>query len=1495
MRPFVLGMATLMVAASGLPAAKTAQSPTPVPASAIPSTCNVIGSDTPTSYCIAPKQRYWTVLRPGPGNPDVKYTGNYSQVANLELANLVEQSPGYCGPDGSGCTIDAMPGNDPVRWSHTHFQFNPVSAYAPGAGDTDASALCARNWTNTLQWDVQHASYLPACSGGQMDFFSHQAYTPDMTNVEGFGFGRDGFYLGGANHTEDEVDFANKSPYPIVWSRHYSARTKQWSFNYDRHVLFSADIAGQGAALDAFTVVLQRQDGQTYAFKGTKANHVWTWVADLRESQWDDPTAAPAPPILGKLASSEDLTSFSFKNHLGETENYDARGRLVSMQDRRNLPLQFSYDSQGRLGSVADASGRRLDVTYPSDVPTDPNALLTEAEFMDLYPDRVSDYPSAISDGSGQFALDYYFFRNIDTPAGFTQPANLRDPVVLGAVLTPDFSVATFYSYDDQSLLVSKMDAYGNLFNQYDYSDFNVSGVSVTHGTQPGTTRYGWNGVITPANHLALLESDSTSVKITSQSAPCPVCIGPEKASIQYDAAQNPIRLVDFNGHVQTRTYDMVRGLPLTITDNPGTPDERTRTFTWNARFDRPSSIVEPVTTTDGRQTRATTFSYDNNGNMTEWGQAVSGHSASGQSRFAYARNFNAFGQPATVYDANRSPTNYTYDNQGNLLTVTDALGHVTTLGSYDPFGNAGTITDPNGLTVRLTRDGQQRIISLEKGCDPSVGPDCHWETTTFTWTPFGKISGVTSPSGRALYYQYDDAERLVSIEAHAKNGRLLGTSAITENESGQPSRIRFLDSDGTAFETGTFDYDELNHLTQAVAGFGFRSTFTRDPENNLTSITNGINQKITQDFDGLNQLVKTTLPDSDTVELTRGIDGPVNALKDPAGNTTRWTWTGFGDVATRQSPDTGFSRYEYDFNHNVLIAVNAQGRALRNTFDKLNRMTVQTSNSGESLGFTYDTCPNGVGRLCSVSSPAGVTSFDYDLWGRVIRKGFVAAASDSFQTESRYQYTDQGELAYYHMPNGNTASYFAEDGHVPEIAVGANVLLSGASYDQFQRIKGWQWADGRQVRIDRDNNGYLRTLTTGDDAIDYVRDTAGFIGSISHLHNGSGTLLVGQGYTSRGYLSTHTQWGTYTYDDNGNRTRWSGPMGPFSLTVQNGSNRVATVNGAPVDVDATGNLLGMPGLNLVFDDWNHLRRASAGNSVTTYGFDGLGERVSKLTTTGSTTARKIWFHHDPKGHLLEIYVGQAGVGNGYSAADFIYLGDRPVGMEVNRVLYRIETDVRNQPIRVLDPSGTVVWSYESPEPFGASDPTETTVNGQPFVLDLRLPGQYFDAESGLVHDGERDFVPTLGRYLQADPEGLAHGTNPYLMANNNPFAERHAEDGARVVREKPGLVLPTPEAPSVEDLLSGFARASGLVMPAPRSVLAMEGLREEPAPLPAKDPMVHAGNPAPEVESVGQSREPGFRQSPAVRDTLGRLYRQAGPGNPGNPVLPSFVDDLLP
>ena len=82
----------------------------------------------------------------------------------------------------------------------------------------------------------------------------------------------------------------------------------------------------------------------------------------------------------------------------------------------------------------------------------------------------------------------------------------------------------------------------------------------------------------------------------------------------------------------------------------------------------------------------------------------------------------------------------------------------------------------------------------------------------------------------------------------------------------------------------------------------------------------------------------------------------------------------------------------------------------------------------------------------------------------------------------------------------------------------------------------------------------------------------------------------------------------------------------------------------------------------------------------------------------------------------------------------------------------------------MTDSTGAVVWSAQY-DPFGEATiaPSSTITNN------LRFPGQYFDAETGLHNNWHRDYNNELGRYNESDPIGLEGGINIYSYVANQP------------------------------------------------------------------------------------------------------------------------------
>lgn len=236
---------------------------------------------------------------------------------------------------------------------------------------------------------------------------------------------------------------------------------------------------------------------------------------------------------------------------------------------------------------------------------------------------------------------------------------------------------------------------------------------------------------------------------------------------------------------------------------------------------------------------------------------------------------------------------------------------------------------------------------------------------------------------------------------------------------------------------------------------------------------------------------------------------------------------------------------------------------------------------------------------------------------------------------------------------------------------------------------------------------------------------------------------------------------------------------------------------------DPAGNLLQQPGLNGVklqggnrllsangdvfdYNHRNHLcHQQRNGHTATQYGYDSrdmlvkcvleqgewqaqydpLGRRVSK-TCQGQTTqfywdTDRLVAEISPEGQLrIYLYVSTLAL------IPFMFIEYESVAAAPESgQRYFIFGDHLGTPIRVENELAQTVWQVRV-SPYG----TVQVEVGESFHMPLRFSGHYFDAETGLHYNRFQYYDPSLGRYLQSDPDGIGGGLNVYAYAEDNPL-----------------------------------------------------------------------------------------------------------------------------
>ncbi len=808
-----------------------------------------------------------------------------------------------------------------------------------------------------------------------------------------------------------------------------------------------------------------------------------------------------------------------------------------------------------------------------------------------------------------------------------------------------------------------------------------------------------------------------------------------------YDSYWRLTSQTDRRGVKTTYAYDSYHR--ISMTEAVGTAQQRLTRYEYLNNESDLLTAVETPSVYPGAQKRVTTSYGDirfpaNPTVLTHWGFTPSGAGTSRSTEMVYNDN----GQVAAI-DGPRTDvvdvTNYAYDTEGNLTSVINALGHAVEITAQDAVGRPLSFTDPNGIVTTLSYDTRGRLASRDIG----------GEATTFDYNAVGNIHSIHLADGSAYTYVYDDARRLIAV-VDIQGNRI----DYTLDSMGNRTMEDVKDSSGTLRRRHRQVFDQMNRLVQSVGAGDQTTVYQYDANGNRTAITNAHNNTTSESFDALNRLVSTTDALNGIVAYAYDNQDHLTSVTDALGHATTYSYDDLGNLLTQTSPDTGTTTYTHDAAGNVLSKTDAKGQTTSYSYDALNRLTQITHADGQQVSYTYDSCTYGIGRLCSVSDAVGTTAWDYDSHGRLQAKHQTLG---SLTLTTGYRYTTAGQLEQITYPSGLTVDYQYSQGQLTALSLSGQPFIAGLTYQPFGPVSGWVWSTGRVHSRTFDLDGQLIQQTLGDDNRALAYDVLGNITALSDLQT---NLTLSYDALSRLSSANDALYQlTWSYDANGNRLSQTSGGTTTTYGVDVASNRLAHVGGTARQYDANGNLLADGTHTYTYDARNRLESIDGG-ATACYLYNALGQRIKKTSSQGSTV-----FMYDEQGQLIGEYDE-----SGAAKQETVWLGNLPVATVQNGQTYAVHADHLGTPRVITNSSYTEVWRWDS-DPFGTSQANEDPDNdGNKLTYNLRFPGQYFDAETGLHYNYFRDYDPGTGRYIESDPIGLDGGINTYAYVDNSPM-----------------------------------------------------------------------------------------------------------------------------
>lgn len=391
--------------------------------------------------------------------------------------------------------------------------------------------------------------------------------------------------------------------------------------------------------------------------------------------------------------------------------------------------------------------------------------------------------------------------------------------------------------------------------------------------------------------------------------------------------------------------------------------------------------------------------------------------------------------------------TCYTYDKNGNRLTIVNPKNEVTTY-QYDIFDRVELIIHPDTKEEGYTYDSLGRTRTYK---------DQNSQITTYNYYKDGSVKDVTYPDGKKVSYIYDNRGNKDKVTDwtgvldfdYDKNDNI-----IKEVKTG---------TDGKQVYSVIRDYNEINQNIKKVVDSN-NAEYNYNDGQNLDNIKNNNNgQQINFTYDGNSFRTGIEFGNKTSVKIDPTDGGKIQSIQHKALDGSvmfnfGYSYDSSGRIQTINDGTNTATMY-YDDKNRIEKVDHGDGKISTYTFDELgNRLTATEKGvfteyhyddtdktqlkdyvkSGATTSFTYDTN----GNIKTVTSPGKSVEYIYDTQNRLtdILNNGVLVVKYQYDGESQrisktvngkttnYVYT-QGLLVAEKDENGNTlASYLYDE-----------------------------------------------------------------------------------------------------------------------------------------------------------------------------------------------------------------------------------------------------------------------------------------------------------------------------------------------------------------------------------------------------------------------------------------------------------------------------------